>query len=153
MDWEESKVYPYFPDVGVLYVRFVIKRSIFFDVQRTLHFQSPLTSYNLTQTLQKKSCDLQAANCWCQMSVKGQDFIDRDPTSPLRLQTSWGRQYRCPAHEKHLHQTVSVPHSPTHPLPLTSHLRLLGLSGTQSGLTKHRLLILSAVRANAAVSQ
>lgn len=55
MDWEESKASILtFPDVGVLYVRFVIKRSIFFDVQRTLHFQSPLTSYILTQVSQKK---------------------------------------------------------------------------------------------------
>lgn len=86
--------------------------------------------------------------------LKGRVLLTETPIPhPPRLQTSWERQYRCPAHEKHLHQTVSVPHSPTHPLPLTSHLRLLGLSGTQSGLTKHRLLILSAVRASAAVSQ
>lgn len=136
-------------------MRFVIKRSIFFDVQRTLHFQIPLTSYILTQVSQKKNpVTCRRPTAGVRRVLKGRILLTETPIPhPPRLQTSWERQYRCPAHEKHLHQTVSVPHSPTHPLPLTSHLRLLGLSGTQSGLTKRRLLILSAVRASAAVSQ
>lgn len=84
------------------------------------------------------------------MNDKGQVFIDKRLHLP-RLKTSQKRKYRSTAKENHLQHTIIVLHMPF-PSRLTCECRMPGLSWTQSRLTKHCLLILSAVQASAAVS-
>lgn len=103
-----------------------------------------------------KSCDVHVVNPWNQISHKGQVFSWQEAP---RLQTSQKRQYkytnaRPQRKKKNLHHSTKIPPGPPHSFTHSASqltCECWGLPQIQSGLTKHQLLILSAVWASAAV--
>lgn len=106
-----------------------------------------------------KSCDVHVVNPWNQISHKGQVFLDRKPPD-CKLHRKDNTNIQMHGHRgkkktnKHLHHSTKIPPGPPHSFARSASqltCECWGLPQIQSGLTKHQLLILSAVWAGVAV--
>ena len=106
-----------------------------------------------------KSCDVHVVNPWNQISHKGQVFLDRKHPD-WKLHRKENTNIQMHGHRgkkktnKHLHHSTKIPPGPPHSFARSASqltCECWGLPQIQSGLTKHQLLILSAVWAGVAV--
>lgn len=132
-----------------VYVKFVVKWFIPFIFPQ-LYISVELShTFNLIWDSQK-SCEVYVVHPWNQISDKGQVFMYRKPRPQPDCKLHRKDNTNTLPNRKRLHHATQTQRGPH--IPSSSQLTWVcwWLSGTQSGLTRHHLLILSAVRARAA---